>query len=78
MSEFDKCYENIDGKASAYHYLGSSDRHIVNLFHWIETLEKLSDEVKSSEMDYELEKEILHIINRLTNEVGVRVKHLFP
>ena len=69
---------DLKAKAQAYFYLRKKDRHIVNLFHWIETLQDLADEIRCSEQDYELENEIREIIKRLTNEVGVRAVHLFP
>lgn len=67
----------IEQKGTAYHYLGTRDKHIVNLFHWIQILDDLADEVRETDMDNELEKELRVITKRLTNEVGVRMVSLF-
>lgn len=82
--ECDKCGEHsleckcMEGKANAYHYLGTQDRHIVDLFHWIDILNNVADEVRETNRDNELEKELRVIVNRLTKEVGIRVVSLFP
>lgn len=78
MKEEFKIPIDIEGKASAYHYIGTKDRHAVRLFHWIDELEKFRDEVRETEMDIELEKEIEKIVDRLTKEVGFRMVALFP
>ena len=70
--------EDCAEKAQAYYYLGKKDRHLVNLFHWIETLQNLNDEIRDSQNDEELSNEITGLIKRLVNEVGVRVVMLFP
>lgn len=70
--------ENVEQKANAYYYLGSKDRHLVRLFHWIKSLQEFSDEVRESDQDGELEKTINDLISRLTHEVGVRTLMLFP
>lgn len=70
--------DEITGKSNAYHYLGLKDKHIIDLFHWIEILNNLFEEVRQTEMNHELEEEIENIITKLTHEVGVRVVSLFP
>lgn len=69
---------NHEEMATVYHYLGCKDRHLIRLLHWIKIIEDLNDEVRSSEMDTELEKEIEKIVMRLINEVGVRMTMIFP
>ncbi len=64
--------------AEVYHFLGTHDRHLVRLFHWIHIIEDLANEVRESEMDEELYKELGEIICRLTREVGHRTVAVFP
>ena len=68
----------VEAMAAAYHFIGTRDRHLIRLFHWIKIIESLADEVRASEMDEELYKELGEISNRLTKEVGVRSVAIFP
>lgn len=68
----------IKAKADAYEYLGTQDRHIVDLLHWVEILEKLKREIQSTDMHLELGDELGTITQRLTHEIGVRMTWLFP
>lgn len=70
--------KEIQKLTSAYAYLGSKDRHLVRLFHWISTLTNLHEEIRASGSDKELEDDISNLINRLTHEVGIRMVIIFP
>ena len=69
---------NIEDRAKAYHFLGTQDRHLVRLFHWINILEELANEVRASEQDEELKDELIKLSNRLIREVGIRTVAIFP
>lgn len=78
LEEMKRLEAAIDAKASAYHYIGTEDRHIINLFHWVDIIQKLKDEVRSSEMDGELEDSLSELSRHLVAEVGHRMCILFP
>ena len=69
---------DIEAIGNVYHFLGTKDRHLVRLFHWIRTIENLSCEVRQSEMDDELFDELQKINNRLIHEVGIRMVAIMP
>lgn len=78
LEEMKALEDDIESKASTYHYLGLRDKHIVTLFHWIDTLEELIEEVRSTDMDMEFEEELSRLSNRLKSELGHRMSKLFP
>lgn len=69
---------NVDVIGNVYHFLETKDRHLVRLFHWINIIEGLSDEVRESDMDSELCDELNKINNRLIHEVGIRMVAIMP
>ena len=72
-----KC-EEIQKKTTTYVYLGSKDRHLIRILHWIEILKDLSGEVIECGQDKETRAELGRIIDRLILEVGVRMTSVFP
>jgi hypothetical protein len=68
----------IDEITSAYTFLGTKDRHLVTLFHWIKIVDDLLEEVRSSEQDEDLYNDLKIIYNRLVREVGLRTIAIFP
>lgn len=69
---------NIKKKVNSYLFLGEQDKHVINLIHWIDYLQDFQNEVRSTEMDKELEEEIHNIQLRLIKELGMRITHIFP
>lgn len=65
--------EEIDEFTRFYVFVGSQDRHIVRLFHWVKILENLRAEVSETDVDKELEKDLIRLIARLINEIGTRI-----
>jgi hypothetical protein len=55
----------VEAMAAAYHFLGTQDRHLIRLFHWIKIIENLANEVRESEQDGELFDELNAIQDRL-------------
>ena len=78
LESFAEDYQDGKNKVSAYLYIGSKDRHIIDLLHWIEILEGLKDEIRECDRMLELENQIGSIITKLIHEVGVRMTLLFP
>ena len=70
MSEDDK-------KNDITNCIAKKDLHILRLLNWIRELRQFSIKVRDSDMDHELEDEILEIIKRLINEVGHRMTNIF-
>lgn len=56
--------------------LSKHDGHISNLMRWIGQAEKLYHDIRQTEQNVELEGEIQGIIDKLINEVGVRVTNI--
>ncbi len=84
MSEDDSLEEmsllgkKLKDKATTYRFLGTQDRHLIDIIHWVDIIEKLKAEVAEGEMDNELVADLEKIIARLTREVGVRMLNIFP
>ena len=68
----------MEKKASAYYFMSKEDRYLICLLHWVEILEGLALEVRESDRDEELYKELTTIQKRLTYEIGIRVTQIFP
>ena len=57
-------------------YLQYFDPHIANVFEWINRLDDLAEDVRSSDNDEDLEDDLRSIINRLEHEFGFRTLSL--
>jgi Asp-tRNA(Asn)/Glu-tRNA(Gln) amidotransferase B subunit len=68
----------LQNKTIAYSYIREMDEHLINLFHWISTLEDLCEEVRSTDRDHEAEKSIEELINKFRREVADRICGIFP
>jgi hypothetical protein len=59
-------------------YIYKKDEYLVKLLFWVSSFEEIKNELRETNRDIELEKDLEEIIQRLTQEIGVRIVMIVP